>query len=162
MTHVSPKKVDCSRPGLYWGRTNIYAFTEVGWERYVHNIKIDLIKHRQIIDDTAFLKRGLKGCCLFTIFFIYGLKDLLTVDVFSVYLLSRVDMVIRYIEVDFTFGLADYVRYIEELVITRFVISRFYSTHFTELWPGRRISFVKSRTSLNRGSLNRGPLYLDC
>ena len=40
-------------------------------------------------------------------------------------LLSRVDILIRYIEVDFTFGLPDYVRYIEE-----FVISRFYSIHF--------------------------------
>ena len=39
--------------------------------------------------------------------------------------MSRVDIVIRYIEVDFTFGLPDYVRYIEE-----FVISRFYSIHF--------------------------------
>ena len=38
---------------------------------------------------------------------------MLTVDLFSVYLLSRVDIVIRYIEVDFTFGLPDYVRYIE-------------------------------------------------
>ena len=35
----------------------------------------------------------------------------MTVDLFSVYLLSRVDIVIRYIEVDFTFGLPDYVRY---------------------------------------------------
>ena len=33
------------------------------------------------------------------------------------YLLSRVDIVIRYIEVDFTFGLPDFVRYIEEFVI---------------------------------------------
>ena len=47
------------------------------------------------------------------------------------YLLSRVDIVIRYIEVDFAFGLLDYVRYIEEFVISRFVISRFYSVHFT-------------------------------
>ena len=38
---------------------------------------------------------------------------MLTVDLFSVYLLPRVDIVIRYIEVDFTFGLPDYVRYIE-------------------------------------------------
>ena len=43
------------------------------------------------------------------------LKDLLTVDLFSVYLLSRVDIAIRYIEVDFTFRLPDYVRYIEVL-----------------------------------------------
>ena len=59
------------------------------------------------------------------------LKDLLTVDLFSVYLLSRVDIVIRYIEVAFTFGLPDYVRYIEE-----FVISRFYSIHFTVTLAG--------------------------
>jgi len=40
-------------------------------------------------------------------------KDLLTVDLFSIYPLSCVDIVIRYIEVDFTFGLPDYVCYIE-------------------------------------------------
>ena len=33
-------------------------------------------------------------------------------DLFSVYFLPRVDIVIRYIEVDFTFGLPDCVRYI--------------------------------------------------
>ena len=58
-------------------------------------------------------------------------KDLLTVDLFSVNLLSHVDNVIRYIEVDFTFGLPDYVHYIEEFVTSRFVISRFFSVHFT-------------------------------
>ena len=58
-------------------------------------------------------------------------KDLLTVDVFSVYLLSQVDIVIRYVEVDFAFGLPDYVRYIEE-----FVISRFYSIQFTVTLAG--------------------------
>ena len=52
-----------------------------------------------------------------------------TVDLFSVNLPSRVDIVIRYIEVDFTFGPLDYVRFIEEFVI-----------------------------SLNRGSLNRGSI----
>ena len=41
------------------------------------------------------------------------LQHLLTVDLFSVHLLSRVDIVIRYNEVDFTFGLPDYIRYIE-------------------------------------------------
>ena len=56
---------------------------------------------------------------------------MLTVDLFSVYLLSHVDFVIRYIEVDLTFGLPDYVRYIEE-----FVISRFYSIHFTVTLAG--------------------------
>ena len=44
-------------------------------------------------------------------------KDMLTVDLFSVYLLSPVDIVIRYIEVHFTFGFPDCVRYIEEFVI---------------------------------------------
>ena len=38
----------------------------------------------------------------------------------NVYLLSRIAIVIRYIEVDFTFGLLDYVRYIEDFVISRF------------------------------------------
>ena len=46
------------------------------------------------------------------------LRDLLTVDLFSVYLMSRVDIVIRYIEVDFTFGFPDYVRYIKALFHT--------------------------------------------
>ena len=63
---------------------------------------------------------------------------MLIVDLFSVYLLDlpRVDMVIRYIEVDFTFGLPDYVHYIEEFVISRFVISRLYSIHFTVTLAG--------------------------
>ena len=56
---------------------------------------------------------------------------MLTVDLFCVYLLARVDIVIRYIEVDFTFGLPDYVRYIEE-----FVISRLYFIHFTVTLAG--------------------------
>ena len=46
------------------------------------------------------------------------------------------NIVIRYIEVDLTFGLPDYVRYIEEFVISRFVISRFYSIHFTVILAG--------------------------
>ena len=60
----------------------------------------------------------------------------LTVCLFSSCLLSSVDIVIRYIEVDFMSGLPDYVLYIEELVISRFVISRFYSTHFTVTLAG--------------------------
>ena len=61
---------------------------------------------------------------------------MLTVDQLSVYLLSRVDIVIRYVEEDSTFGLPDYVRYIEEFAISRFVISRFYSIHFTVTLAG--------------------------
>ena len=34
-------------------KTQVYF----GWGRYVHNIEADFIKHRQIIDDTAFLER---------------------------------------------------------------------------------------------------------
>ena len=79
---------------------------------------------------------------------------MLTGDPFSVYHLSRVDIVIRCIEVDFTSGLPDYVRHIEEFVISRFVISRFYSIPFSVTLAG--ISFVILRTSLNSGSLNRG------
>lgn len=54
-----------------------------------------------------------------------------TVDLFSVYLPSRVDIVIRYIEEDFKFGPLDYVRYIKE-----FVISRFYSIPFSVTLAG--------------------------
>ena len=54
----------------------------------------------------------------------------------NVYLPSHFDIVTRYIEVDFTFGLLDYVRYIEEFVISRFVISRLYSTHFSVTFAG--------------------------
>ena len=58
---------------------------------------------------------------------------MLTVNLFSVYLLLCFDMVIRYTEVDFTFGLPDYVRYIDEFVIPGFLISRFCFIHFTAL-----------------------------
>ena len=55
--------------------------------------------------------------------------DWLTIDLFSIYLLPQVDIVrICYIKVDFTFGLPDF---IEEFVISRSIISRFYSKHFT-------------------------------
>ena len=40
----------------------------------------------------------------------------------NIYLLSRFYIAIHYIEIDFTFGLLDYVRNIEEFVISRFVI----------------------------------------
>ena len=42
----------------------------------------------------------------------------------------------HYIEVDSTFGLPDYVRYIEEFVISRLVIPRFYSIYFTVALAG--------------------------
>ena len=81
--------------------------------------------------------------------FVYKKNDTFRVLIFSAfyYLLSRVDIVIRYIEVDFTFGLPDYVRYMEE-----FVISGFYSIHCTVNLAGT-LNIVRniSRTSLNRG-----------
>ena len=60
----------------------------------------------------------------------------MTVDLFSVYLMSRVNTVICYNEVYFTFGLPDYVQYIEEFAKSRFVTSRFYSIHFTVILAG--------------------------
>ena len=71
-------------------------------------------------------ERERRNFCSFTPVLPLGLKDLLTVDLFSVYLLSRVDILIRYIEVDFTSGLEDCFRYIEQFVITRFIKSRFH------------------------------------
>ena len=65
-----------------------------------------------------------------------ALKDLSIVDLFSVYFLSCVDTVICYIETDFMFALPPYVRYIKEFVISRLVISRFYSMHFTVTLAG--------------------------
>ena len=43
---------------------------------------------------------------------------------------------IRYIEVFSTFGLLNSVRYKEDFVISRFVISRFCSIHFTVILAG--------------------------
>ena len=54
----------------------------------------------------------------------------------DVYLLSRVDIVIRSVEVDFTSVLLDDIRHIEEFVISRFVISSFYSIQFTVTLAG--------------------------
>ena len=43
---------------------------------------------------------------------------------------------IRYIKVDFTLGLLDCVGYNEDFVISKFVISRFCSIHFTVTLAG--------------------------
>ena len=67
----------------------------------------------------------------------------LFLHLFSVYLLSHVDIVIRYIEVDFTFGIM-FVKSKNSLY--RGSLSRFYSIHFTAPLAG----------TLNRRSLNRG------
>ena len=58
---------------------------------------------------------------------------------------------IRCIEVHFTFSFLDGVRYNEN-----FVKSRFFSILFIVILAGLKKSFVIPRTSLQRGSLNRG------
>ena len=71
----------------------------------------------------------IKNVSLLVTIRINGVVDYWFVGVFllsRVTVFSRVLTLIRYIEVDFTFGPPDNVRYIEE-----FVISRFYSIHFT-------------------------------
>jgi len=52
------------------------------------------------------------------------------------FMFCRVFTKIRYIEVHFTFGLPDCVRYNEDFVISRFVISRSCSIHFTVTLAG--------------------------
>ena len=86
------------------------------------------------------LTRGNVGTSSFAPGLPSGLKSLLIVDLFSVYLLFRVNIVNCYIEVDFTFGLLDYVRCIEE-----FVILRFYSIHFTVTLAGTQdiVHYIK-------------------
>ena len=63
---------------------------------------------------------------------------------------------ICYIEVNFTLGLVDCVRYKEGFVISRFVISRFYSIHFTVIFAGlkRIVRYTEDFVKINRGSLN--------
>ena len=112
-------------------------------------------KEEQKVIDVEILWHIISGWKV-AVSFLYGLKCLFTVDLFCVYLPSRVDNVIRFTEVDFKFGPLDYVRYIEEFVISRFVYRRFIPHLLLQLWPGQRISFVISRTSVNRGSLNLG------
>ena len=68
-----------------------------------------------------------------------GVVDFWFVGVYllsRVIVFSRVSTLIRYIEVHLMFGPPDYVRYIEEFVIQRFVMSRFYSIHFTAFLVG--------------------------
>ena len=84
---------------------------------------------------------------------------MLTVNLFSVYLLSQVDIVICYVEVYqfyvWASGLCSLfrgIRYIE----VRYIEVLFHTFYCNFAWPGRRVSFVISRTLLNRGSFNRG------
>ena len=57
----------------------------------------------------------------------YKVKGFSSLLVCFAVIFCRVMTFIRYIGVDFTFGVLDCVRYIENFVISRFVISRFCS-----------------------------------
>ena len=59
-----------------------------------------------------------------------GLSSLLVCTCFA-FIFCRVMRFVRYIGVDFTFGVLDCVRYNEDFVISRFVISKFCSIHST-------------------------------
>ena len=74
---------------------------------------------------------------------------MLTVDLFSTYLLLRVDVVMRYIEVDFTFGLPDYVCYIKVLFHT-FYCNFGQDVEHCSLYQGLNctVTSVKEQTTL--------------
>ena len=61
----------------------------------------------------------------------YKVRGIASLLVCSAFIFCRVMTSIRYIGVDFTFGLLDCVRYNKDFVISGFVISRFCSIHFT-------------------------------
>ena len=66
----------------------------------------------------------------------YKVKGFCSLSVcFRIHFLSR-DDIIRYIGVDFTFGLVYCVRYNEDFVISRFVVSRFCFIHLTVTLAG--------------------------
>ena len=73
----------------------------------------------------------------------------------DVYLLSLVDIVIRYIEVVLRLGF-----WIIFVISKNSLFRGSIPSILLQLWPGHKISFVISRTSLNRGSLNRGSTVL--
>ena len=58
-------------------------------------------------------------------------------------------LLIRYIEVDFTFVLPNHVCYNEEFVTSRFVNTRFCSIRFTMI-----LARLKNKYTLKKGSLN--------
>ena len=63
-------------------------------------------------------------------------KGLLSLLFYFAVIFCSVMIFIRYIGVDFMFGLFDCVRYNEDFVVSRLVISRFYSIHFTVTLAG--------------------------
>ena len=61
----------------------------------------------------------------------YKVKGFSSLLVYFAFIFCRVMTFIRYIGVDFKFGLLDCVRYNEDFAMSKFVISRFCSIHFT-------------------------------
>ena len=66
----------------------------------------------------------------------YKVKGFSLLLVCFAFIFCRVMTFIRYIGVDFTFGVLDCVRYIEDFVISRLVIPRYCSIHFTVTLAG--------------------------
>ena len=66
----------------------------------------------------------------------YKVKGFSSLLVCFAFIFYRVMTLIHYIRVDFTFGLVDCVHYNEDFVISRFIISRFCSIHFTVTLAG--------------------------
>ena len=66
-----------------------------------------------------------------TLFYCYRIKRFSSSLVCFVFAFCRVLTFLRYIGVYYTFGLLDCFRYNTDFVISRFVMSRFCSIHFT-------------------------------
>ena len=80
----------------------------------------------------------------------------MTVDLFSIYLLSGVDIVIRYIVFYvWASGLCSLYRRLRYIEV-RYIEVLFHTFYFNFGRDVEYISFVISRTSLSRGSFNRG------
>ena len=79
--------------------------------------------------------------------FCYKVKGFASPLVCFAFIFCRVMTSIRYIGVDFTFGLLDCVRYNEDFVISRFVKSRFCSIHFMVTLAGLKniIRYIEVR-----------------
>ena len=80
------------------------------------------------------------------------LRRFILVGLFRIHLFGRVLAFIRYIGVQFTFGLLDFTRYSEDFVISMFVISRFCSRHITVTLAGLKNIVGKTQGLRYRGS----------
>ena len=66
----------------------------------------------------------------------YKVKGFSSLLICFAFIICSVMTFIRYVGIDFMFGLLDCVCYNEDFVISRFVISRFCSIHFTAMLAG--------------------------